>query len=61
MLIAGNGGVKKVRRYEDDTDLNGYVVSLQNLDRALKVAVKKGNITIEERTISNFENESFEI
>lgn len=61
VLIAGNGGVKKVRRYEDDTDLNGYVVSLQNLDRALKVAVKKGNITIEERTISNFENESFEI
>jgi hypothetical protein len=29
--------------------LNGYVVTLQKLDRALKVAIKRGEVTIEER------------
>ncbi len=51
VLIAGNGGAKKVRTYEENEELNGYVVTLQNLDRALNIAVKKGNVTIEERRI----------
>lgn len=55
ILIVGNGGVKKVRTYEDSEELNGYVVTLQNLDKALKVAVKKGNVTIEERKIEGDE------
>ncbi len=51
ILIVGNGGVKNVRTYEDSEELNGYVVTLQNLDKALKIAVKKGTVTIEERKI----------
>lgn len=61
VLIAGNGGVKNVRRYEDCEELKGYVVTLQKLDEALKAAVKKGNITIEERTISDIENQKFNL
>lgn len=49
ILIAGNGGVKKAQKYQDCDDLNGYVVTLQKLDRALKVAIKRGEVTIEER------------
>lgn len=56
ILIAGNGGVKETRRYEDCDELNGYVVDLQKLDKALKVAVRKGNITIEENTLSGIDN-----
>lgn len=61
VLIAGNGGVKDVKRYQDSTELNGYVISLQKLDKALKIAIKKGNITIEEHSITNIEKEEFEI
>lgn len=49
ILIAGNGGVKKAQKYQDCDDLNGYVVTLQKLDKALKVAIKRGEVTIEER------------
>ena len=56
ILIAGNGGVKETRRYEDCDELNGYVVDLQKLEKALKVAVRKGNITIEENTLSGIDN-----
>lgn len=49
ILIAGNGGVKKAQKYQDCDDLNGYVITLQKLDRALKVAIKRGEVTIEER------------
>lgn len=61
VLIAGGGGVKNTRRYEDSPELNGYVVTLQKLDEAINVAVEKGNITIEERTISNIDNQTFQL
>lgn len=61
ILIAGNGGVKNVRRYEDSPELAGYVLSLQKLDEAIRVALKKGNITIEETTIENINDIHFEI
>lgn len=61
VLIAGNGGVKKGQRYEDCEELNGYVVTLQKLDEALRLAVKKGNVTIEERNISNVETKTFDL
>lgn len=61
VLIAGNGGVKNVRRYEDCEELNGYVVTLQKLEQALNVAVKKGTVTIEEHNISNKGTDTFEI
>lgn len=55
VLIAGNGGVKNSRRYEDCDELNGYVVDLQALDKALKVAIKKGDVTIEEKTLNGID------
>lgn len=55
VLIVGNGGVKNSKKYQDCDDLNGYVIDLQSLDKALKIAVKKGNVTIEERSISGIE------
>lgn len=61
ILIAGNGGVKSVRRYEDSPELAGYVLTLQKLDEALKVAIKKGNITIEETTISDIDDIHFSL
>lgn len=61
ILIAGNGGVKNVKRYEDSPELNGYVVTLQKLDEALRIAVKQGNVTIEEHTIINTDEEEYEL
>lgn len=61
VLIAGNGGVKETKRYEDSEELSGYVISLQNLDNAIRLAVKKGEVTIEEHSISNVEDKTFDI
>lgn len=60
ILIAGNGGVKKAQKYKDCDDLNGYVVTLQKLDKALKVAIKRGEVTIEERKF-NPKDKDFEL
>lgn len=51
ILILGNGGVKKSKRYEDDTLLNGYVMTLQKFDNLLKREVANGNVNITESTI----------
>lgn len=61
VMIAGNGGVKNVNRYEDSQELNGYVITLQKLEEAIKIAVKKGNITIEEHSIDNYEDKFFNV
>ena len=61
ILIAGNGGVKSSATYQENADLNGYVVTLQKLDEAIKMAVKKGEITIEENTISDIDTKEFEL
>lgn len=51
ILILGNGGVKKSRRYEDDSLLNGYVMTLQKFERLLKQEAANGNVNITESTI----------
>lgn len=61
ILIAGNGGVKNTKKYEESEELNGYVISLQNLDNALRLAIKKGEVTIEEHTISDIDNKTFDV
>ncbi|MBQ0073651.1 MAG: hypothetical protein KBT34_05615 [Prevotella sp.] len=61
ILIAGNGGVKNTARYEQNEKLNGYVISLQKLDKAIKVALKKGTITIEGKTIEGIDNKNFDL
>ncbi len=61
ILIAGNGGVKDTKKYQDSEELSGYVISLQNLEDAIRVAVKKGEITIEEHTINNIDHKIFDV
>lgn len=51
ILILGNGGVKKSRKYEDDSILNGYVMTLQKFEKLLKQEVVNGNVNITESSI----------
>lgn len=52
ILILGNGGQKTSRTYDDNKELSGYVINLQNFDQLIKEGVKDGTITIEENIIS---------
>lgn len=61
VLIAGNGGVKDTKTYNENSELCGYVITLQKLDELIKLAVKKGDITIEETTIEGSDNLTFEL
>lgn len=61
VLIVGNGGQKSTRTYEEDSELNGYVIQLQKLDDLLKMAEAKGEITIEGNYISGIDNINYEI
>lgn len=51
ILILGNGGVKKTRTYNEDSELNGYVLTLQKFEKLLKEGVDNGSVTITESTI----------
>ncbi len=51
ILVVGNGGVKTTRTYEDDTELRGYVLTLQKFDKLLKEGEKDGSIKVTQRTI----------
>lgn len=59
ILILGNGGIKRTRTYNENNELCGYVVNLQNFDRLIKEGVKEGTITITENTIET--NNTFDI
>lgn len=61
VLIAGGGGRKTTKTYDEDSNLNGYVISLQKLDELIKVEVKKGNIVIESGAIIGTDNKNFEL
>ena len=52
ILILGNGGVKKTQTYDEDDELRGFVVTLQNFDKLIKQGVKDGTITISENEIN---------
>ena len=57
ILILGNGGVKNTRTYQEDADLNGYVIDLKEFEKIIKVGIKKGAITVSETKISGIEIE----
>lgn len=61
ILIIGNGGIKATRTYNEDSELNGYVMDLQKFDALLKESEKDGSIKIEETTITGAEDKIFEI
>lgn len=51
ILILGNGGVKNSRTYNEDGNLSGYVITLQNFEQLLMEGQQKGFVTITEKTI----------
>ncbi|MBO7067707.1 MAG: hypothetical protein J6W52_03375 [Bacteroidaceae bacterium] len=61
VLIAGGGGRKTTKTYDEDSNLNGYVISLQKLDELIKAEVRKGNIIIESGTIRGTDNKTFDL
>ncbi|MBQ9213152.1 MAG: hypothetical protein IJ150_04345 [Bacteroidales bacterium] len=52
----GNGGVKKSKTYEQDSELNGYVLTLQKFDNLIKEGIRNKTIVITENTIKTDKN-----
>ena len=50
-MILGNGGIKKTLPYDEDDELRGFVVTLQNFDKLIKQGVKDGTLTITKNEI----------
>ena len=61
ILIAGNGGIKDTKTYQESSELNGYVMDLQKFDKLLMEAQKKGSITIERNVITDIEGKIFRL
>ena len=61
VLIVGNGGQKDTKTYQENPELNGYVINLQKLDDILRIAEQKGTISIEETTIEGIDDKTFEL
>ncbi len=61
VLIVGNGGAKSTKKYEEDVDLNGYVINLQKLDSLLKADIKTGSVRIEKTKILGVDNKKYDI
>lgn len=59
ILIAGNGGIKDVRAYQESEELSGYVMNLQQFDRILRQAQAEGLISIEDHIIEGIEGTIF--
>ena len=61
ILIIGNGGVKDTKTYNENNELNGYVIDLQKFDLLINKAIDEGTISIEENEIRWLENNEFMI
>ena len=61
VLIVGNGGVKDTKTYEENEDLNGYVISLQKLDALLKTDIKNGLVRIEKTEIIGVDDKEYDL
>ena len=61
ILILGNGGIKETKTYNENAELNGYVIDLQKFDALLKAAEKEGSIKVEETTIDGINDKTFEL
>ncbi len=59
ILILGHGGVKSTRTYEENNELSGYVLTLQNFDKLIKEGVENGTINVIENKIET--NNTFEL
>ena len=61
ILIVGNGGIKNSRTYQENEELSGYVMDLQEFDKLLAEAQKDGSVTIEKNVITGIEGKVFEL
>lgn len=61
ILIAGGGGRKNTKTYNEDENLSGYVISLQKLDELIRADLKKGAIVIETGYIEGSENKTYSL
>ena len=61
ILIAGNGGVKDTKTYNENIELSNYVLVLQRLDKSIKAALKKGDIIIEETELKGIDEKEFDV
>ncbi len=61
IVVIGNGGVKDTRTYNENTELNGYVMDLQNFERVLREAVLEGLVTIEQDEIRGSNDLTFSL
>ena len=61
VLIVGNGGPKTTKTYDEDPELNGYVINLQKLDELLKLSERKGTIQIDETNIEGIDDTTCEL
>lgn len=61
VLIVGNGGPKTTKTYNEDPELNGYVINLQKLDELLKLSEQKGRVRIMETNIEGIDDTNFEL
>jgi len=61
ILIVGNGGAKDTRTYEQDPELNGYVISLKKLDALLQQEIRQGTVTIESTELIGVDDKQFDI
>lgn len=59
ILILGNGGVKKTKSYEEDDELSGYVITLQDFDKLIKEGTESGTIIVTENKIMT--DETFDL
>ena len=61
ILIIGNGGKKDTKTYEENAELSGYVMDLQEFDQLLAEAQKDGTVTIEKNIITGIEGKVFQL
>lgn len=61
VLIVGNGGEKNTQTYEDSSELNGYVITLQKLDALIREGVADGSIVIEMNDIIIDDDKTFDL
>lgn len=59
ILFIGNGGIKETATYQENPELNGYVIDLQKFESVLKTALEEGIVKIEENRIEGFDNVVF--
>lgn len=59
ILILGNGDFKHTATYEQDTKLYGYALDLQRFEKLLRKDIDDGVVSIEERELTNIEDNDY--